>query len=79
MLKIPLLLEFKINQKVFSFNSNFSNKRSRVQLLEYNKASSTIFGFFYEFLWILQVGCFEFERDTAFSQIDPWKDLNRCN
>jgi hypothetical protein len=52
---IPFLLEFKINQKVFSFKPDFINKSCRIILLNFNKTSLAIFGFFYKFLWILQV------------------------
>jgi hypothetical protein len=50
------LLKFKITLKIFGFKLNFINKSCRVELLEYNKISLDIFGVFYNFLWILQVG-----------------------
>jgi hypothetical protein len=48
--EIPLLLKFKIDQKVFSFKPDFINKSCRVILLDSNKSSLVIFGFFYTFL-----------------------------
>jgi hypothetical protein len=53
--EIPLLLKFKIDQKVFSFKPDFINKSCRVIVLDSNKTSLVIFGFFYTFLGILQV------------------------
>jgi hypothetical protein len=53
-----LLLEFKINQKVFSFKPNFINKSCRIRLLDPNKTGLAIFGFVYTFLWILRVDSF---------------------
>jgi hypothetical protein len=50
-----LLIKFKINQNVFSFKPDFINKSCRVILLDSNKTCLVIFGFFYIFLWILQV------------------------
>jgi hypothetical protein len=55
MTKIPFLLKFKITQKVFSFKPDFINKSCRFIFLDSNKTSFIIFGFFYIFLWILQV------------------------
>jgi hypothetical protein len=51
-----LLLNFKITKKIFWFTLHFSNKSCRAKLLEYNKIGLAIFGFFYKFLWIFQVG-----------------------
>jgi hypothetical protein len=80
---ISFLLEFKINQKVFSFKPDFINKSCRIILLDSNRTGLAIFRFFYKFLWILQVGCFEFERGYCLFtdrplerfeplQLDPW-------
>jgi hypothetical protein len=48
--EIPLLLKFKIDQKVFSFKPDFINKSCRVILLNSNKTGLVIFLFFYTFL-----------------------------
>jgi hypothetical protein len=53
--EIPLLLKFKIDQRVFSFKPDIINKSCRFVLLYSNKTGLVIFGFFYTFLWILQV------------------------
>jgi hypothetical protein len=50
MTMIPFLLEFKINQKVFSFKPDIISKSCRIVLLDFNKTSLAIFGFFYNFL-----------------------------
>jgi hypothetical protein len=49
-----LLLNYKITLKALSSKLNFSNKSCRTGLLEYNRTSLTIFGFFYEFLQIFK-------------------------
>jgi hypothetical protein len=54
MYKIPFNVRFKIEVKVFSFISNFINKSCRVWNLVSNKTNFAIFGFFYDFLRILQ-------------------------
>jgi hypothetical protein len=69
--KILFYFEFKLDQNAFSFKPNFINKSCRFTLLDSNKTGLAIFGFFYTFLEILQGSCFEFERGTVYSQIDP--------
>jgi hypothetical protein len=64
--KIPLLLRFKIDSKVFSFKPNFINKSCRAWILVSNKTSLTILGFFYTFLWILQVDWIVFKEGCYF-------------
>jgi hypothetical protein len=51
----PFLLKFKISQKVSSFKPYSINKNCRFIFLDSNKTGLVIFGFFYTFLWILQV------------------------
>jgi hypothetical protein len=55
---IHFFLEFGINKKVFSFKPDFISKSCRIILLDSNKIGLAIFEFFYNFLSILQVGCF---------------------
>jgi hypothetical protein len=54
MYKIPFNLRFKIDAKVFTFISNFINKSCRVWNLVSNITNFAIFGFFCDFLRILQ-------------------------
>jgi hypothetical protein len=56
--KILFYFEFKIDENAFNFMPNFINKICRVRILVSNKTILTIFGFFYNFLRILQVSCF---------------------
>jgi hypothetical protein len=73
-----LLLNFKITQKPFGFRPDSINQSCSAKLLEHNKTSLTIFGFFVNFLWIFKVGWFEM-GGSDFPQKSPWKDLNLCN
>jgi hypothetical protein len=53
-----LFINFKITLKSFGFKLDSVNKSCRARLLVSSKIGLTIFGVFYEFLSILQVGCF---------------------
>jgi hypothetical protein len=56
--KILFYFEFKIDQNAFYFIPNFINKSCIFTFLNSNQISLAIFGFFYTFLWILQVSYF---------------------
>jgi hypothetical protein len=64
MYKILFNLRFKIDAKIFSFISNFINKSCRVWNLVSNKTNFASFGFFCDFLGILQYSCIHEITDT---------------
>jgi hypothetical protein len=53
--KISFSLNSKITLKAFGFKPYSINKSCRFIFLDPNKTGLVIFGFFYTFLWILQV------------------------
>jgi hypothetical protein len=54
MYTLPFNLRFKIGAKIFSFISNVINKSCRAWNLVSNKTNFAIFGFFCDFLRIMQ-------------------------
>jgi hypothetical protein len=53
--KIPLFLNSKMTLKAFGFKPDSINKSCRFIFLDSKKTGLVIFGFYYTFLWILQV------------------------